>query len=353
MGKMQDYIVKGKQIFMGLEDSKRSWKLCVRSEGQVVHETSMPSKWENLRGYLRGRYPDCRVKLMYEAGFGGFWLHDLLESEGIECIVTPPHRVTQEQVNKVKTDKIDARRLARTLESGDYSFCRVPDRERREDRQLVRALSQAGKMIKTSKNRIRKFLDFHGLNGELPAGKWGDWRYRELRKLRLSEPLQISLDSYLDTLEFMQGQAKKLENALKELCKKERYRESVKSKQSFPGVGWLSAIRFTLEWGDLSRFPSGKEFSSFVGLTSSEYSSGESIHRGPITKQGSRQVRAWLIECAWRAKKYDPVLLSKFNTVWRNSGKQKKAIVAVARKLAVRMRAVELSGEPYNVGVIE
>jgi transposase len=261
--------------------------------------------------------------------------------------------VTQERVNKVKTDRIDARRLARNLESGDYGSCHVPDRERREDRQLVRTLSQAGKMIKATKNRIRKFLDFHGLNGELPAGKWGERRYRELRKLRLSEPLQISLDSYLDTLEFMQGQAKKLEKALKELCKKERYRESVKSKQSFPGVGWLSAIRFTLEWGDLSRFPSGKEFSSFTGLTSSEYSSGESIRRGSITKQGSRQVRAWLIECAWRAKKYDPVLLSKFNSVWCNTGKKKKAIVAVARKLAVRMRAVELSGQPYHVGVIE
>ena len=55
MRKMQDYIIKGKRIFVGLEDSKKSWKLCVRSDGQVVHETSMPSDYANLRNYLKGR----------------------------------------------------------------------------------------------------------------------------------------------------------------------------------------------------------------------------------------------------------------------------------------------------------
>jgi transposase len=353
MRKMQDYILKGKHIFVGLEDSKKSWKLCIRSEGQVVHETSMPAEYENLRRYLRGRYPECRVKLMYEAGFGGFWLHDLLVSDGIECVVTPAHLVTQEKVNKVKTDRVDARRLARNLESGDYRACHVPDRERREDRQLVRTSSQIQRIIKATKNRIRKFLDFHGLNAGLPSGKWSNRRYRELWKMILSEPLQKCLSAYLSMLEYSQGLLKELEASLKQLCRKERYHKSVQSKQSLPGVGWLSAIRFTLEWGDLSRFPSGKEFGSFTGLTSSEYSSGEMVYRGRITGQGSRQVRAWLIECAWRARKCDPVLLSKYNSVLGNSGSKKKAIVAVARKLAVRLRAVELSGQSYCVGVIE
>lgn len=353
MRKMRDYIVKGKHIFVGLEDSKQSWKLCVRSEDHVVHETSMPSDYENLRGYLQGRYPGCRVKLMYEAGFGGFWLHDLLQADGIECVGTPAHLVTQEKVNKVKTGRVDARRLALNLENGDYKACHVPDRERREDRQLVRTQSQIQRVITSTKNRIRKFLDFHGLNEGLPCGKWGERRYKELRKMSLSEALQMCLDVYLDQLEHLQVLAQKLEECLKQLCRKERYRKSVKRKQSFPGVGWLSAIRFTLEWGDLSRFPSGKEFGSFTGLTSSEYSSGEVVYRGRITGQGSRQVRAWLIQCAWRAIKRDPVLLSKFRAVWRNSGSKKKAIVAVARKLAVRMRAVELSGQSYCAGVIE
>jgi transposase len=140
---------------------------------------------------------------------------------------------------------------------------------------------------------------------------------------------------------------------LKKISQQDRYRESVALKQSCPGIGWLSAIRFTLEWGDLSRFPNGGHLASFIGLTSSEHSSGETVHHGPITRQGSGQVRAWLIQCAWRAIKLDPVLLDKFQRVWKNSGSKKKAIVAVARKLAVRIRALEISKQPYVVGMLE
>lgn len=60
----------------------------------IVHETSMPADYDNLKNYLQQRYPDCQIQLMYEAGFGGFWLHDRLVADGIDCVVTPPHTVT-------------------------------------------------------------------------------------------------------------------------------------------------------------------------------------------------------------------------------------------------------------------
>ena len=162
MRKMQKYIVKGNRIFVGLEDSKNTWKVCVRCDGMIVHQTSMPVDYKNLRNYFMNRFPACEIQVMYEAGFQGFWLHDLLEADRINCIVTPPNRVTQEKDNRVKNDKIDARRLAINLENGDYKSCYVPDRERREDRQISRTLDQVQKEIVRTKNRIRKFLDFHG-----------------------------------------------------------------------------------------------------------------------------------------------------------------------------------------------
>ena len=94
----------------------------------------MLAKYEVLQAYLMNRYPDCEITVMYEAGFQGFWLHDLLEDDGVKCIVTPPNKVTQAKDDRVKTDKRDARRLAQNLENGDYVSCHVPDRERREDR---------------------------------------------------------------------------------------------------------------------------------------------------------------------------------------------------------------------------
>lgn len=353
MRKMQDYIIKGKRVFVGLEDSKRTWKLCVRCRGIMVHEASMPAKYDNLKSYLKTHYPECKIRLMYEAGFGGFWLYDLLEGEGIECIVTPPSKVSQEKVNRVKTDRNDARRLAKNLENGDYVSCQVPDQERREDRQLSRTLDQIQGDIVATKNRIRRFLDFYGLNEGLRPGAWKLSQYRDIKELRLREPLRISLEAYLRLLEELEAIRTELTDKLKALCDKERYRQSVENKASFPGVGWLSAIRFTLEWGEMSRFKTGKHIASFTGLTSSEYSTGETIRRGRITGQGSRQVRSWLVQCAWRAIHLDAVLLDKFQAVRKNSGSKKKAIVAVARKMAVRMRALELANQPYCLGTIE
>jgi transposase len=261
--------------------------------------------------------------------------------------------VTQEKVNRVKTDKIDARRLAMNLESGDYKSCHVHDREQLEDRQVSRTLDQIISNIRMTKNRIRMFLHFHNLNGDDEGGTWKDARYLGLRSLRLSDSLQLSLNVYLDELEFLNNQKKRLLEKLKEFCERERYRASKDIKESFPGVGWLSAIRFTLEWGDMSRFKSGKHMASYTGLTSSEYSTGDSRHQGRITGQGPGNVRAWLIQCAWRSIKKDRVLLDKYKRVYKNSGSKKKAIVAVARKLAVRMRALELSKQTYCLAVIQ
>ena len=353
MRKMQDYIVRGKQVVVGLEDSKRTWRICVRSMGMIVDQTSLAVDFGNLRTYLVGHDPDCTIQVIYEAGFQGFWLHDDLQASGIDCVVTPAHTVTQEKVSTVKTDRVDARRLAKILETRDYKRCAVPDGERRADRQLVRTLNQIQRDIIATKNRIRKFLDFHGLNGDFPPGAWKSSDYARVRTLRLSGSLQFCLDTYVMRLDELTAHRSRLHDQLKMLCDKERYRAAVRIKESFGGVGWLSAIRFTLEWGELSRFPNGKCLSSFLGLAPREHSTGDTVHKGHISKQGNAQVRAWLIQCAWRALSRDRVLLDKFERVRRSSGSKKKAIVAVARKMAVRMRALELANQPYCNGVVE
>jgi len=254
----------------------------------IVDQTSMPAKYPVLHNYLKYRYPGCTIKLIYEAGFSGFWLHDLLEADSIECIVTPPNKVTEEKVLKVKTDRVDARRLSRNFENGDYRSCYVPDKELREDRQVSRTLLMIQKDIIRTKNRIRRFFDFHGLNDLVRSG------------------CCLSINA--------------------------RYSQTYQHFKSVPGIGWLTAIRLVLEWSeDLSRFSSGKALSSYLGLTASEYSRGQTVRRGRITRQGHSSVRAWLIQCSWIAIRKDPVLLKKFQDVRKNTGSRKKAIVAVAR----------------------
>jgi transposase len=352
-----EYILRNEKVFVGLEDSKKTWRLCVRSGGMVVHETSMPAQYEVLRNYFRNRFPECQIQVMYEAGFRGFELHDQLVADGWECVVTPPHTVTDEKCQRKKNDRTDCRRLAKNLESGDYRKCFIPDKGLREDRQTSRIYGQVQKDITRVCNRIRRTLEFHGLDNDLLSGRWSGAVYarvrRHLAETEISDSLRFSFDVMFRELESLRQLQKRVLLQLRKLARSDRYKESVRLLMSAPGIGMLTAIRLALEWGDVSRFRRKEEFASFLGLVPSDYSSGEQERRGHITKQGNRGPRSWLTECSWVAIRLDPVLLDKFRRVFRNSGSKKKAIVAVARKLALRLRRLLLSREPYVVGVVE
>jgi len=353
--KMQQFIAKGKDIFIGLEDSKKTWKLCVRSEKMVIHETSMPAEYNVLLSYLKNKFPDCKITVMYEAGFKGFNLYDRLVENKHECVVLPPHLMVEPKVNRVKTDKRDARKLAKMLENGDYRSCYVPDKERREDRQICRTLNGIEKEIKSFRNRIRKLLQYHGIEAGVPVKQfWNKGDFKGLSKLELGSSLKISLAALLKELDGVWETQLALRGEMRKLSKKPRYEKAFKIARSLPGVGWLTAIRFVLELGeDFTRFTTSKSIANFLGLTGSEDSTGETVHKGRITKMGNNFLRAWLIESAWVGIRKDPVLLDIFKRVQLNSGSKKKAIVAVARKLAIRLRSCMVNGVEYEVGLVE
>ena len=96
----------------------------------------------------------------------------------------------------------------------------------------------------------------------------------------------------------------------------------------------------------MSRFKNERALFSYIGLTPSEYSSGEKKRTGSITKQGQAQVRQILVECAWFAIRVDQGLVKDFLSLAARAGKR-RAIVAIARKLAGRMRALFRKHEAY------
>jgi transposase len=301
-----------------------------------------------LHNYLTNNYPACTITVIYEAGFNGFWLHDHLVKDGLHCIVTPPNKVTEEKCNRVKNNRIDAQRLAKNLENGDFKVCFTPDEELRTDRQISRSLIQLEKNIIMVKNRIRKFLDFHNLNADLSSGKWTMRHYRALYKLLPATPLDLCLSHYLAQLQFFISQKKLLRKALFKVAKKERYQRMVESIDSTPGIGKYTAIRLALEWGNIATaFPTGRARANFVGLVASEFSTGPHERRGHITKQGHRFVRRWLVQCAWASVRKDPVLLDKFERVRLHSGSKCKAVIAVAREMVVRIHSLVRQNQTY------
>jgi transposase len=352
--KIVDCIVKDAEIFVGLEDSKKTWKVCVRFEKQIVNEASMPAKYPVLQAYLRNNFPGCRVHLVYEAGFKGFNLYDALTADGHHCIVVPPHTVHQEKCARVKNDRIDAKLLAKNLENGDCKACRVPDKELRADRQVVRTLRSVKDKCIGIKNEIRRFFEFHDIETGIEAKEWNDGHYKYLRTLEFAPELRLMLTVYLDILDCFWGKEKWLKAKLKEIRQKKRYEAAITRAASIPGIGELTATRVVLELGeDFGRFKSGAAIASFVGLGGTEYSTGDSIRRGGITKQGNARIRAWLIQCAWMGIRRDPALMNFYLRIKHNSGVAQKAITAVARKMIIRMRSCIVNDVDYVVGTAE
>ena len=138
---------------------------------------------------------------------------------------------------------------------------------------------------------------------------------------------------------------------LRQLCKSPDYKKNFQTLTSAPGVGLITAMTLLLEIYDFSRFSNGEQFASYLGLTPSQYSSGEHTRLGHITRQGKAALRRVLIESAWTAIRHDPHLRDKYERIRRKGENGKKAIVAVARSFAIRLRSALLSDTDYVIGV--
>jgi len=125
--------------------------------------------------------------------------------------------------------------------------------------------------------------------------------------------------------------------------------ETAKVSRSVPGIGAVVARTFATALGDMPRCANERALFRYTGLTPSEYSSGSSVRRGPMSRQGSSRVRHLLVETAWRALPRDEVLQEIFDRIAATRGK-KRAIVAIARRLTGRIRACFRQETTYAVG---
>ena len=170
---------------------------------------------------------------------------------------------------------------------------------------------------------------------------------KEIEKVELPTEVQYSLKVLIEQWRFLTRQLMDLRKMLQKQADQDEKLESV--YRSVPGIALITSRTLANELGDLSRFKNERALSSYTGLTPSEYSSGEKVRRGHISRQGSARVRGLLVEAAWRAIDKDEALKEAFERIAKTCGK-KRAIVAIARKLIGRIRACFRTGKTYAVG---
>lgn len=305
---------------------------------------------------LRSRGP---LTFVYEAGPCGYQIHRDLTGQGQECIVIAPGLIPKKPGDKVKTDRRDAEKLAQLQRAGQLTAINVPTRADEADRDLVRAREDLLSEQLRARHRLGKFLLRHGLVWRAKTA-WGIKHREWLKALRFELASQMrTFEAYLRGLEEVEARLDGLNCEVLALAEKSEWKVLVANLRCLKGVDTLSAVTFAVEVRDFHRFPSAREFMGYTGLVSREYSSGESVKRGGITKVGNAHVRRVLGEAAWAYRQSDRTgktllkrresgspeavstarraqerLCRKFRKMVGRGKPRQKAVTAVARELA-------------------
>ena len=337
---------KEEDLFVGIDMHKQRWHVTIRSAEVELFSNSIVGKWESLRKLLE-RYQDCRLYAVYEAGYFGFWLFDRLTDHGVECIVTPPSLIPQEHGNRVKTDRLDSRKLARLLAKGLLKRVWVPSSEERFHRQVIRRRRQLVSDRVRAQNRIKSELQFYGIDLPAPRGKWTQVYFANLQRIKFKNHwMNQSFSRLLEQYAFLCIQIDKQTKLLKQLAQLPLYRDRVNILCSIPGIGILTAMEILLELQDVSRFRRAEQLAAYVGLTPSQYSSADKVRMGRITGIGKNTVRSALVESCWQLIRKDKAMRKRYEQIKSRAG-GKRAIVAIARRLLLCMRRLLLDNRPY------
>ena len=337
------------QIFIGLDVHKTKWSVSIY-EGQFHLKTySMEADVKQLLRKLKMAYPCCKVKLCYEAGFSGYWLQRVLEESGYECIVVNAADIPTSQYNKRrKSDKLDSKHLGLMLSRGLLEGIYVPSHEQEQIRELVRLRLSISKDKRREMNRIRAYVNRHGL--ELPSdlASRSLWTKRGHSWLKEMGEKHYVLKKLYEGYEFKEAEEKQIGARLREQIKQSTYEQIYEVLMSIPGIGWCTASMLIGELGSMERFRKVDQLASYCGLVPDVRSSADKVKVLGVTSRGNKRLRTALIEAAWVAQRVD----HKLNRVYLHSldqGKAKQsAIVKVARKLLARMRAIWIKQQKYE-----
>lgn len=301
----------------------------------------------------------AKVVMAYEASSCGFILSDEAKASGIDCHVLAPTKMEKSvELRKNKNDDRDAedgleKLRAHVLAGNRLPTVWVPDLETRDDRELIRTRMELVEKHTQVKAQIQMLLKRHGV--EKPSGLGAGWTKRYRRWLDgLRESIQLgwgtrqALGSLLRQIDSIELEMNDIEKLIQQLAKAARHQAIVDELMQEQGVGLMTAMVFRTEIGYAGRFRRSRQVGKFVGLTPTSHESGQQNDRkGHISRQGPPRLRKILCQASWVHVRGDEQARRTYQRVAeRNPKKKKIALVAVMRRLAVRlwhrMRQVEL-----------
>lgn len=333
--------------YVGLDVSLDTVFICIVDEqGKVMREQSVSSTPEAIEGFLLGTGLNIK-KIGLESGNLTHYLTKGLLARKYEVVIMESRKMAAILAVTInKTDKNDARGIADALRVGHYKPCVHRSDEALEIRTVLHGRGTLVDERTHLVSSIKGHLKVYGIK----LGKGKDKTFREKVETsiaNLKTSLQKTIEALLNVLEVLDQEIKKLD---KEVIKLGKDDPEVQLLQSIDGVGPITALAFKAEIDNPERFKDSKDAGAYVGLTPTQYSSGETQRQGGISKRGSRRTRSLLVEAAtsllMRSKKWSKLKAWGMKLMKKKGAK--KAIVAVARKLAVMMHRMLITKEPFK-----
>lgn len=333
--------------YVGLDVSLDTVSVCIVDEqGKVIREQGVPSTPEAIGEFLMGTGFEI-TKIGLESGNLTHYLTKGLWSMKYEVVVMESRKMAAILAVTInKTDKNDARGIAEALRVGHYKQCVHRSDDSLETRTLLHGRGTLVDERTHLVSSIKGHLKVYGIK----LGKGTGTTFREKVETSISTlkmSTQKTIQALLNVLDVLEVEIKKLD---KEVVQLGRQDADVQLLQSVDGVGPITALAFKAEMDNPSRFKDSKDAGAYVGLTPTQYSSGETQRQGGISKRGSRQTRCLLVEAAtvllMRSKKWSKLKAWGIKLMRKKGAK--KAIVAVARKMAVMMHRMLITKEPFK-----
>ena len=351
-------------IFVSLELSRSNWLVTSLSPGKGEkmsrHSITAGNVAELLTLFAElKRKTEVRTGQNYpiitiqEAGLDGFWLHRVLQQEGIEShVVDPASIATPRRQRRAKTDRLDGETLLRALlayKRGEPRVCAmvvVPSPEEEDRRRLCRERRTLIEERVTHVNRIKGLLFAQGIFDYVPLRRDRRKRFEALRTgdgRELPLHLKAQIGRELDRIELLLGQIKAVEiaqdallAAARKLASQEAAPDPITMLLVLKGMGANFAA---VLWSEAfyRQFANRRQVAAYAGLAATPWQSGGIRHEQGVSKAGNPRLRTTMIQLAWLWIRHQP---QSELTRWfkeRSQQGRKRAIVALARKLLVAL----------------
>jgi len=243
-------------------------------------------------------HPGAHLEVAYEAGPCGFGIARRLKQLNIPCLVAAPSLIGKKPGSPFKTDKRDARNIARLLRATELTAVYVPEATDEAIRDLCRARTDAVDDLRRCRLRLKSFLLRHDYRYQGKAN-WSQPHMRYLRELVLPHPaMKTILEEYLQGIDAAHQRVQRIEASMLTLLETWRLKPAVQALMAFRGFQLVAAMITVSELGDIHRFAHPRQLMTYLGLVSVEHSSGPKQHLGSISRCGNGHQRWLLTECA-------------------------------------------------------